>query len=93
MKDKELEQFGEDLLESVRRMKKGCAGRVTRVEVTTATQARQRMALSQTEFAALLGVSRRTLQEWEQGRREPTGAALTLLKIAARHPEALRDLA
>lgn len=93
MKDKELEQFGEDLLESVRQMKKGCAGRVTRVEVTTATQARQRMALSQTEFAALLGVSRRTLQEWEQGRREPTGAALTLLKIAARHPEALRDLA
>jgi putative transcriptional regulator len=37
--------------------------------------------------------SKRTLQEWEQGRRQPSGAARTLLKIAERHPEVLRELA
>lgn len=50
-------------------------------------------ALSQAEFAKLLGVSVRTLQEWEQGRRAPSGAAATLLRIAARHPAALMELA
>lgn len=92
MVDKEVEQFGRDLLESVRQMKRGEAARVTRVEVSTAAKARHRMALSQPEFAKLLGVSPRTLQEWEQGRREPTGAALTLLRVAVKHPESLRDL-
>jgi len=45
----------------------------------------QRFWLSQAQFAALLGVSVRTLQEWEQGRREPTGAARTLLRVAVAH--------
>jgi putative transcriptional regulator len=49
--------------------------------------------LSQVRFAALLGVSPRTLQDWEQGRRQPTGAAKTLLRVAERHPEVLRELA
>jgi putative transcriptional regulator len=48
--------------------------------------------LSQTAFAALLGVSVRTLQDWEQGRREPSGAAKTLFKVAERHPEVLQEL-
>lgn len=91
--DKEMDKFGQDLLESVRQMKRGEAARITRVPVAEATKARHRMELSQTEFAELLGVSRRTLQEWEQGRSEPTGAALTLLRVATKHPEALRDLA
>src|SRR5688500_19150638 len=43
--------------------------------------------LSQAQFAAALGVSKRTLEQWEQGRREPSGAAKQLLKIAERHPE------
>jgi len=43
----------------------------------------------QSDFAQLLGVSVRTLQEWEQGRREPSGAARTLLRIALRSPEAI----
>jgi putative transcriptional regulator len=41
----------------------------------------------------LLGVSVRTLQDWEQGRREPSGAAKTLIKVAERHPEVLQELA
>jgi putative transcriptional regulator len=55
--------------------------------------ARQRSGLSQARFAALLGVSVRTLQEWEQGRRQPSGAARTLLKVAERYPEVLREVA
>ena len=51
------------------------------------------MAISQSRFAELLGVSVRTLQEWEQGRRAPSGAARTLLMIAAKNPKALLDVA
>jgi len=78
------------------------AGKIGRVSVVTADGrvvespvARVRMSarLSQSQFAALLGVSARTLQDWEQGRREPTGAAKTLLRVAAAHPEVLRELA
>lgn len=90
--DKEVEQFQADLLKSVREMKSGRAARTTRVEPTAAALARASVGLSQSAFAALLGVSTRTLQDWEQGRRQPTGAAQTLLRVAERHPEALRDL-
>jgi putative transcriptional regulator len=54
---------------------------------------RERTGLSQSRFAELLGVSVRTLQEWEQGRRAPSGAARTLLLIAANNPRALREVA
>jgi putative transcriptional regulator len=47
---------------------------------------REQYQLSQSEFAALLGVSIKTLQNWEQGRRSPHGAARVLLHVAARHP-------
>jgi putative transcriptional regulator len=87
-----MEQFQADLLKSVREMKTGRAARVTRVEPTAAALARSKVGLSQSAFAALLGVSTRTLQDWEQGRRQPTGAAQTLLRVAMVHPEALRDL-
>ncbi|MGI4859272.1 MAG: helix-turn-helix domain-containing protein [Janthinobacterium lividum] len=90
--DKELEQFQADLLQSVREMKAGHAARVTKVEPTVASIARTKIGLSQNAFATLLGVSVRTLQDWEQGRREPTGAAQTLLRVAVAHPEALRKL-
>jgi DNA-binding transcriptional regulator YiaG len=55
-------------------------------------EARIRLEMSQQQFAAMLGISVRTLHEWEQGRREPSGAARTLLKIAARHPEVVREV-
>ncbi|MBU2568685.1 MAG: helix-turn-helix domain-containing protein [Gammaproteobacteria bacterium] len=87
----EMEQFQQDLLESIKQMKRGDAARVTNVALTEAAQARSFVGLSQTEFAKLLGVSPRTLQDWEQGRREPTGAAKTLLRVAITHPEVLRE--
>lgn len=54
--------------------------------------ARAATGMSQAAFAKLLGVSVRTLQEWEQGRKAPSGAAATLLKVAARHPEVLQEM-
>lgn len=88
--DRDMEQFQNDLLESVRQMKSGKAARVSTVEVSAATEARNRVNMSQSEFAKLLGVSVRTLQDWEQGRRQPSGAAKTLLRIAAQNPEAVK---
>lgn len=88
----EMKKFQDDLLESVRQMKRGQAARVSNVKVPAAAEARARTGLSQQEFAALLGVSARTLQDWEQGRREPTGAAKTLLRVAVSHPEVLLAL-
>ena len=53
---------------------------------------RERFGLSQSEFAALLGINTGTLQNWEQGRRKPRGAAQILLQVAARHPEAVLEV-
>jgi len=117
--DEEMEQFCQDLLQSVREMKAGACARktefigqpggaarriVTRAdgavekddlipaERWAATSARAQSGLSQTEFAKRLGVSKRTLQEWEQGRKRPSGAARVLLSIVSRHPEVLEEL-
>jgi putative transcriptional regulator len=88
----EIEKFQRDLLESVKQMKRGEAARSTQVKLPEAAEARAKMGLSQQAFALLLGVSARTLQDWEQGRRVPTGAAKTLLCVAVAHPEVLREL-
>jgi putative transcriptional regulator len=85
--------IGEELLQAAREMKAGKSGAVHEVEVPDVVEARHRSGLSQSQFAALLGVSVRTLQDWEQGRRQPSGAAKSLLKIALKHPEILRELA
>jgi putative transcriptional regulator len=88
----DMEKFQSDLLESVKQMGRRKAACVTKVKVPEAAQARALVGLSQQEFALLLGVSARTLQDWEQGRRAPTGAAKTLLRVAVSHPEVLREL-
>ena len=53
---------------------------------------RLRTGMSQTKFAKMLGVSKRTIQEWEQGRRKPTGAAKSLLTVAEKRPDVLREI-
>ncbi|MDY0269107.1 helix-turn-helix domain-containing protein [Trichloromonas sp.] len=73
-------------------------GTVEKDEIVTSERAQVALAraatgLSQSAFAKLLGVSVRTLQEWEQGRKVPSGAAATLLKVATRYPEILQELA
>jgi putative transcriptional regulator len=83
--------IGMEILEGIREIKRGEHGRVVNVPPVAAI--RESTGLSQSRFAQLLGVSVRTLQEWEQGRRSPSGAARTLLMIAAKSPRALRDVA
>jgi putative transcriptional regulator len=83
--------IGTEILEGLREIKRGQSGRVT--TLPSVSTIRDRTGLSQARFAELLGVSVRTLQEWEQGRRIPSGAARTLLQVAARDPKALLAVA
>ena len=83
--------IGAEILAGLRQLKRGEHGRVT--TVPSVATVRERTGLSQSRFSELLGVSVRTLQEWEQGRRAPSGAARTLLLIAAKNPRALIDVA
>ena len=93
MKD---ELFSE-LVESVREggaILKGKAppARAFEVEIPEVREIRETYDLSQAEFAALLGISVDTLQNWEQGRRSPAGPARVLLQVVAKHPEAVWDV-
>ena len=95
MTDAELEAWEStrdleaELIESAHQMAKG----KTSVDYSPVIAARKASGLSQAQFAALLGVSVRTLQGWEQGRRQPTGAAKTLIAIAQMNPDILASLA
>ncbi len=82
--------IGQEILEGIRQIKSGEVGRIT--TVPSVGSIREQTGLSQTIFARLIGVSVRTLQDWEQGRRVPSGPARTLLTIAHRNPKALLDL-
>lgn len=83
--------IGLEILQGLREIKGGDYGRVT--TVPSVTSIREKTGLSQARFAQLLGVSVRTLQDWEQGRRAPSGAAKTLLMIAEKNPRALLEVA
>lgn len=90
------DELFDELIQSVRE-----GGAILRGEAAPARQfeiepmdikeLRGRFDLSQSEFAGLLGISLSTLQNWEQGRRKPRGAARVLLLVAEKHPEALWD--
>lgn len=82
---------GREILAGLRELRRGESGRV--VNVPDVAAVRRKTGLSQAQFASLLGVSVRTLQDWEQGRRAPSGAARTLLVVADRNPQALLDVA
>lgn len=83
--------IGAEILEGIRQLKKGQAGRI--INVPSVAHVRERTGLSQSEFARLIGVSVRTLQDWEQGRRAPSGPARALLAIAHKNPKALLEIA
>lgn len=83
----------QEVLDGARTIKAGKGKRVKVQPRSAIVRARLKSGLTQGQFADLLGVSRRTLEQWEQGRREPSGAAKTLIRVAERHPEVLRDIA
>jgi putative transcriptional regulator len=83
--------IGSEILDGIRELKAGKSGRV--VNVPAVAEIREKTGLSQSRFATLLGVSVRTLQDWEQGRRAPSGAARTLLLVADKNPKALLEVA
>ena len=80
--------LGAEILQSIKDMKAGKGSLV----FSPAVQARTATGLSQSQFASLLGVSVRTLQGWEQGRKQPSGAARTLLAIARVNPKAILEV-
>lgn len=90
----------DELLQSVREMQEIRAGERRPARLTTSREVFQRdvkdvgalrrhFGLSQSKFAMMLGISVDTLQNWEQGRRQPDGPARVLLRVAATHPEAI----
>ena len=83
--------IGREILDGIRQLKRGSVGRV--VSSPPISEIREQVSMSQSEFAKLLGVSVRTLQEWEQGRRIPSGPARMLLRIAHKNPRALLEVA
>jgi putative transcriptional regulator len=83
----------QEVLDGVHEIKAG-QGKRSKVEPRSAIlRTRLKSGLTQAQFAVLLGVSKRTLEQWEQGRREPSGAAKTLIRVAELHPEILREVA
>ena len=80
--------IGMEILEGIQTIKRG-EGKQTEVTEPSVKSIRMKVGLSQSAFAALLGVSPRTFQDWEQGRRTPNGPARSLLRVADRHPEVL----
>ena len=87
----------EELLESVRQGGEILRGdrapsRVFGASEPDAQKIRRSYGLSQDKFAKLMGISVATLRNWEQGRRSPEGPAKVLLRVAAKHPEAVLDV-
>jgi len=89
--------LGTEILNGIREIKQFKEGeiqlKVTELSEPSPPQViRSKLKMSQSAFAGLLGVSMRTLQDWEQGRREPQGPAVALLRIAEQHPEVFAHL-
>jgi putative transcriptional regulator len=81
-----------EVLDGIDEIKAGGGKRYVVAPKTEVAKARIKAGLSQSQFAALMGVSKRTLEQWEQGRREPSGAAKTLIRIADLRPEVLKEI-
>jgi putative transcriptional regulator len=82
----------QEALDAVRSIKAGKVGAIHTVQLSPVVEARTKTGLSQPQFAELLGVSVRTLQDWEQGRRQPSRAAASLIRIARQRPDVLHEV-
>ncbi|TNG89112.1 helix-turn-helix domain-containing protein [Pasteurellaceae bacterium USgator11] len=90
----DLAEYAHDLHETLTDMKNGdySNARVTQIAVSPIAATRHQMQLSQPKFAEKLGISLNTLRSWEQGLRNPSGAAKTLLDLLQRKPELINEL-
>jgi putative transcriptional regulator len=70
---------------------KRAAFRVDHIAPASVVAIRSKLRLSQREFFSAFGISPTTLRNWEQGRRQPSGAARVLLRVAAKHPKAVLE--
>ena len=84
--------IGQEILDAVQDIKTGKSKRRIVEGYDDVRCVRKDLDFSQAAFSSLMGISIRTLQEWEQGRRKPKGPAISLLRIAHKHPEAFVDL-
>lgn len=92
MKKKEFEKLVASVKEAGE-IKSGyrAPSRVFEIKPPEIKTVREKLNVSQNEFALMIGVSVRTLQNWEQGRRKPEGPAKALLRIASKNPSAVLD--
>ncbi len=89
--------IGLEILEGIKEIKSYKKGEIqlqkrTLTDPSPAQDIRKKLQLSQASFAGLMGVSVRTVQDWEQGRRSPKGPAKSLLRVAEQHPEVFADI-
>ncbi len=91
-----MSKLGDELVQAMAQAMAHAQGKKSRVRIRNVSispddvqRARQRLGLSQDQFADAFGVSASTLRKWEQGQRSPTGAARTLMKIIEREPKAV----
>ena len=97
MSERDIRNIGQEILDGIREVKSFKGGKLDLVsrklnEPSHPKEIRGRLKLSQTAFAGLMGVSVRTVQDWEQNRREPSGPAKSLLRIAEQHPEIFLEI-
>ena len=94
MKAKKSERnIGEELIQAAKEIKAHQEGKShPKVVSNDIITARNNLKLSQSQFAALLGVSKRTLEQWEQERRDPSQAAQRLIQIAIQRPDVLIEI-
>lgn len=92
MTDK-MSKAGQALLDDVMAIKSGAPAKIWTPEQLLVISVRKQLKKTQSAFSKLLGIPIATLRDWEQGRKQPDSAAVTLIKVAQRHPQALEDIA
>lgn len=84
---------GQALLDDVLAIKAGAPAKIWTPEQLLVISVRKQLKKTQADFSRLLGIPVATIRDWEQGRKQPDSAAVTLIKVAQKHPEVLEDIA
>jgi putative transcriptional regulator len=84
--------INKEILEGIKSIKQGEGKKCTLSIPSDIVSIRKNLHLSQCAFASLMGISKRTLEDWEQGRRHPSRSAFSLLRIAQKHPEVFKEI-